>query len=138
MSIARDVEVDATPVMSWAEVKLQHPTRLGIYHRDGRLVSLLTDLGAYNSCYPDAIDPESATMLYTGEGRRGDQGLTPGNRALIAATKTAHAVPVFLKLGVGRWRHTGFWRVTEAAHRFDEEQGRMLWQFTLRRAGDEP
>lgn len=133
MNSARDVAIDATPIMSWAEVKLQHFTRLGIYHRDGRLISLLTDLGTYNSCYPDALDPASATMLYTGEGRRGDQGLTPGNRALLDAIESGHSVPVFLKLGVGRWQHTGFWRVTAAAHRFDEEQNRMLWQFTLQR-----
>lgn len=136
MSDKRDAADEASPVMSWVEVKLQHPTRLGIYHRDGRLLSLLTDLGTYNACYPDALDPAGATMSYTGEGRRGDQGLTPGNRALMDATKTAHSVPVFLKLAVGRWRHTGFWRVTEAAHRYDEEQRRMLWLFTLRRVSD--
>lgn len=123
-------------MLTWAEVKRQHPTRFGIYHREGRLVSLLTDLGTYNSCYPDAFDPAGATLDYTGEGRRGDQGLTPGNRALIDAVEAGHAVPVFLKLGVGRWRHTGFWRVTAAAHRFDDEQGRMLWRFTLARAGE--
>lgn len=137
MSDRRDVADEASSILSWAEVKLQHPTRLGIYHRDGRLLSLLTDLGTYNSCYPDAIDHESATLAYTGEGRRGDQGLTPGNRALIDAIESAHAVPIFLKLGVGRWRHTGFWRVAEAAHRFDEEQNRMLWQFTLERVSGE-
>ena len=124
--------------LTWAEVKCLHPTRLGIYHTNGVLRSLLTDLGAYNSCYPDAVDPAGATMLYTGEGRRGDQGLTPGNRALFDAIESAHAVPVFLKLGVGRWRHTGFWRVTAAAHRYDEAQERMLWLFTLQRVSREP
>lgn len=120
--------------MSWAEVKRQHPTRLGIYHREGVLRSLLTDLGTYNSCYPDALDPAGATMIYTGEGRRGDQGLSPGNRAMLAAIESGHAVPVFLKLAAGCWRHAGLWRVREAAHAYDDAQRRMLWRFTLRRA----
>ncbi len=121
------------PVLTWAEVSRTHRVRNGVHHRGGRLVSLLTDFGRINPCYPDAASEDGLTISYTGEGRRGDQHLSPGNRALLAAVETGHAVPLFNKLGVGRWRHEGFWCVESAEHRFDEREGRMLWRFTLRR-----
>lgn len=123
--------------LSWAEVQRTHGVRHGIHHRNGRLISLLTDFGQINPCYPDTHNSSLSTILYTGEGRRGDQALTPGNRAMLDAIESAHAVPLFLKLAPGRWQHTGFWRVTDAAHRFSKEQGRMLWQFTLTRGKGE-
>lgn len=123
--------------MTWAEVHRTHRSRRGLYHRDGRLISLLTDFGQINPCYPDAHDRSAATITYTGEGRRGDQALTPGNRALLAAIESGHGVPLFLKLAPGRWQHTGCWRVTNSAHRFNQEQNRMLWQFTLTRKQEE-
>ena len=73
------------------------------------------------------------TIYYTGNGRRGDQYLNPGNRALLAAIESNHAVPLFNKLGTGRWQHMGFWRVFEGRQIFDEQENRMLWQFTLKR-----
>jgi hypothetical protein len=121
-------------VLSWAEVQRTHRIRNGVYQRQGRLVSLLTDFGRLNPCYPDtraSDDPD--TITYTGAGRHGDQHLTPANRALLAAIETGHAVPLFNKLGVGQWQHTGFWRVTAARHEFDERENRMLWRFTLKR-----
>lgn len=125
-------------LLLWAEVQRTHRVRHGIYHRNGRLISLLTDFGQINSCYPDTQDASGDRILYTGAGRRGDQMLTPANRALLDAIKTAHTVPLFLKLAPGRWQHVGFWRVSDATHLFSEEQGRMLWQFTLVRAGNPP
>ena len=47
--------------------------------------------------------------------------------------ESRHAVPLFNKLGVGRWQHMGFWRVTSARQRFDETEQRMLWEFTLKK-----
>ncbi len=120
-------------ILTWAEVSRTHPIRNGVYQRGGRLVSLLTDFGRINPCYPDSTDEDRETILYTGEGRRGDQHLSPGNRALLAAIEAGHAVPLFNKLAVGRWQHMGFWRVAAAEHRFDEKEARMLWRFTLRR-----
>jgi hypothetical protein len=120
-------------VLSWAEVNRTHRIRNGVYHRRGRLVSLLTDFGRINPCYPDRPSEDPDTIYYTGEGRRGDQHLSPGNRALLAAIESGHAVPLFNKLGTGRWQHMGFWRVLEASHRFDERENRMLWWFTLKR-----
>ena len=120
-------------VITWAEVSRTHRIRNGVYQREGRLVSLLTDFGRLNPCYPDETAPDGETVYYTGEGRHGDQHLTPGNRALLAAIETGHAVPLFNKLGVGRWQLTGFWRVVSATHRYDERERRMLWRFTLKR-----
>ena len=110
-----------------------HPVRNGVYQRGGRLVSLLTDFGRINPCYPDRVGESPDTIYYTGNGRRGDQYLNPGNRALLAAVESGHSVPLFNKLGVGRWQHMGFWRVTAARQLFDERENRMLWQFTLQR-----
>ena len=121
------------PALTWEEVSRTHRVRNGVYHRDGRLVSLLTDFGRINPCYPDAASEDGDTILYVGEGRRGDQYLTPGNRALLAAVGSGRAVPLFNKLGVGRWQHTGLWRVAAAGHRYDEAGRRMLWRFTLKR-----
>ncbi|HWW74301.1 MAG TPA: hypothetical protein VNZ44_02840 [Pyrinomonadaceae bacterium] len=120
-------------LLTWAEVSRTHRVRNGVYQRGGRLVSLLTDFGRINPCYPDVASPDGETISYTGEGRHGDQLLTPGNRALLDAVETGHAVPLFDKLGVGRWRLTGYWRVAAAEHRFDEREQRMLWRFTLKR-----
>jgi hypothetical protein len=122
----------AEDILTWAEVQLTHRIRNGVYQREGRLVSLLTDFGRINPCYPDTqTDASGLRIHYTGAGRRGDQHLTPANRALLAAIESGHAVPLFNKLAVGRWRHMGYWRVTEAAHQYDPQEDRMLWRFTL-------
>lgn len=123
-------------IISWEEVSRTHKVRNGVYQRDGRLISLLTDFGRINPCYPDHIGDSEDTILYTGNGRRGDQYLNPGNRALLSAIESGHSVPLFNKLAVGRWQHMGFWRVTNARQFFDEKEKRMLWQFTLERVQD--
>jgi hypothetical protein len=120
--------------LTWAEVSRTHRVRNGVYQREGRLVSLLTDFGLINSCYPDRHDDaDPDTIHYVGAGRRGDQHLTPANRALLDAIRTGHAVPLFNKLAVGRWQHTGRWRIADARHEYDERERRMLWRFTLKR-----
>ena len=122
-------------ILTWTEVSRTHRIQNGVYQRGGRLVSLLTDFGRINACYPDALADESdrETIVYTGEGRHGDQHLSPGNRALLSAIESGHAVPLFNKLSVARWQHRGCWRVTAAAHRFDPQENRMRWRFTLQR-----
>jgi hypothetical protein len=130
---------DFGQILTWAEVQRTHKIRNGVYQREGRLVSLLTDFGRINPCYPDrhdAADPD--TIHYTGAGRRGDQHLTPANRALLSAIESAHGVPLFNKLAPGRWQHAGFWRVASARHEFDAAGNRMLWRFTLKRVTGEP
>lgn len=118
---------------SWAEVSRVHRVRMGIYQKNERLISLLTDFGSFNPCYPDKLDPSGESIFYTGNGRRGDQGLTPANRSLLAAIETAHAVPLFNKLKVGEWRFEGFWRVEGGEYVFDTARKRMIWQFVLQR-----
>jgi hypothetical protein len=126
--------LDFGQILTWAEVQRTHKIRNGVYQRGGRLVSLLTDFGRINPCYPDRHDDaDPDTIHYTGAGRRGDQHLTPANRALLSAIESAHAVPLFNKLATGRWQHAGFWRVASARHEFDAAENRMLWRFTLKR-----
>lgn len=116
-----------------------HKIRNGVYQRGGRLISLLTDFGRINPCYPDRQDDADAdTIHYTGAGRHGDQHLTPANRALLAAIESGHSVPLFNKLAAGRWQHAGLWRVASARHEFDAAENRMLWRFTLKRVTGKP
>lgn len=110
-----------------------HRTRNGIYQRNGRLISLLTDFGKINPCYPDFHGETTDTIFYTGAGRRGDQKLDAPNQALMNAVETGVEAPLFNKLSVGRWEFLGFWRVSEGRYIFDEEQERMVWKFTLQR-----
>jgi len=121
-------------IYTWSEVSAIHRVRNGIYQRNGKVISLLTDFGRINPCYPDFHGDTQDVIHYTGSGRRGDQKLDPANRALNNAVTNGHSVPLFNKLGVGRWEFTGFWIVTDAQYVFDEEQSRMLWKFTLVRA----
>jgi hypothetical protein len=127
-------EAPSGEILSWAEVNRTHRIQNGVYQRNGRLISLLTDFGRINPCYPDRADESGNRIYYTGAGRRGDQSLSPANRALLAAIESQHAVPLFNKLAVGRWQHMGFWRVIEGRQFFNEQENRMLWQFTLERA----
>jgi hypothetical protein len=120
-------------IFSWSDVSEVHRVRNGIYHRNGKIISLLTDFGRINPCYPDYHGDTAETIHYTGAGRRGDQKLDPPNRALFNAIETRHAVPLFNKLSVGRWEFTGFWKVIGGEYVFDEKQTRMLWKFTLQR-----
>ena len=126
-------ESAAGEILSWDEVSRTHAIRKGVYQRGGRLVSLLTDFGRINPCYPDRPVGDTGAIHYTGEGRRGDQLLTPGNRALLAAIESGHSVPLFNKLAAGCWQHLGFWRVVAGEQRFDTGENRMLWWFTLKR-----
>ena len=121
-------------VLSWNDVSDVHKIRSGIYQRNGRLISLLTDFGLINPCYPDFHGETRDTIFYTGSGRHGDQKLDAANRALFDAIETKLSVPLFNKLAVGRWQFTGFWRVTNGEYVFDDKQERMIWRFTLRRA----
>ena len=121
-------------VLSWNDVSDVHKIRNGIYQRNGRLLSLLTDFGRINPCYPDFHGETRDTIFYTGSGRHGDQKLDAANRALFDAIETKLSVPLFNKLAVGRWQFTGFWRVTNGEYVFDDEHERMIWRFTLRRA----
>jgi len=118
-------------IYSWSEINEIHKVRHGIYQRDGVLISLLTDFGKINQCYPDTRGETTDTILYTGAGRRGDQRLDSFNQAMFNAIESKHAVPLFNKLAVGRWECLGIWRVIKGKYIFDESQNRMVWKFTL-------
>jgi hypothetical protein len=120
-------------ILSWAEVSEIHKTRNGIYQRNEQLISLLTDFGRINPCYPDFHGQTTETIFYTGAGRRGDQKMDAPNRALLRAAGNEAAVPLFNKLSVGRWEFMGFWRIVEGNYVFDEGQERMVWKFRLER-----
>lgn len=123
-------------IYSWSEVSRTHRIRNGIYQRNGRLISLLTDFGRINPCYPDYHGTSNETIFYTGSGRRGDQKLDPANRALLDAVGTDLAVPLFNKPSPGKWEFLGHWQVIDGKFLFDEKQNRMLWKFTLQKYSD--
>ena len=119
---------------SWNDVSEIHKTRHGIYQRNERIISLLTDFGRINPCYPDFHGKIAETIFYTGAGRRGDQKLNVYNRALLNAVERGDKAPLFNKLAVGCWEFLGFWQVIEGKYIFDETNDRMIWQFTLKRS----
>jgi hypothetical protein len=127
-------ELEVGDILSWNDVSDFHKIRNGIYQRHGRLISLLTDFGRINPCYPDFHGDSRDVIFYTGSGRRGDQKLDAANRALLDAIETKLSVPLFNKLAVGRWEFTGFWQVTNGSYVFDDERERMVWRFKLTRA----
>lgn len=133
LSSANLKELTIGDILSWNDVSYVHKIRNGIYQRNGRLKSLLTDFGRINPCYPDFHGDNRDVIYYTGSGRRGDQKLDAANRAMLDAIETKLSVPLFNKLAVGRWEFTGFWRVTEGKYVFDEERQRMVWRFALER-----
>ena len=121
-------------VFSWNEVSEIHRSRNGIYQRRGKLVSLLTDFGKINPCYPDFHGDTRDVIHYTGSGRRGNQKLDPANRALLDAIESGISVPLFNKLGVNRWEFMGYWQAADGKYIYDESAERMVWKFTLKRS----
>ena len=135
MPIETDLHTTRTGTLfTWSEVSEIHKIRNGIYQWNGRLISLLTDFGRINPCYPDFHGETTDTIFYTGSGRRGDQKLDAANRALLDAAGTDQAVPLFNKLSVNRWEFTGFWSILDGQYIYDEIQKRMVWKFTLVRS----
>lgn len=120
-------------IFTWNEVSEIHKIRNGIYQQKGKLISLLTDFGKINTCYPDFHGDSAETIFYTGAGRRGDQKLDSFNQAMLNAVESKHFVPLFNKLKVGAWQFLGFWCVTEGTYIFDDAQNRMIWKFKLER-----
>lgn len=120
-------------IFTWNEVSEIHKVRNGIYQKKEKLISLLTDFGKINPCYPDFEGENSDTIFYTGAGRHGDQKLDAPNRAMFAAIKRGTSVPLFNKLTVGRWEFLGFWRIIEGKYIYEEKGERMVWKFKLQR-----
>jgi len=127
-------ETNIGDIFSWDQISIIHKTRNGIYQRNGRLISLLTDFGRINPCYPDVHGDTQDSILYTGNGRRGDQKLDAQNRALLNAIPLEISVPLFNKLKPGRWEFLGHWSVTDGKYIYDQSQQRMVWKFTLEKS----
>lgn len=127
---------DIGRIFSWNEVARVHRTRHGIYQKNGRLISLLTDFGRLNPCYPDVHGETAATIFYTGAGRRGDQKLDVYNRALCDAVRLRTVVPLFCKQKVNAWEFMGYWQVADAAYVFEEKNARRVWSFVLKKSGE--
>ena len=123
-------------ILSWDQVSTIHKIRNGIYQRNGILISLLTDFGRINPCYPDTQGETPNLILYTGNGRRGDQKLNAQNRALLDAIPSEISVPLFNKLAPGRWEFLGHWRITGARYIYDEKRERWVWTFALEKIND--
>ncbi len=126
-------EEDVGKVCSWSEVSTVHKTYNGIYQRKGRLISLLTDFGKINPCYPDFEGENPDTIFYTGAGRRGDQKLDVRNQAMINAIKNETVVPLFLKMAVNQWKFMGYWQVIDSEYIYEEKHERNVWSFVLKR-----
>lgn len=135
MSLNFDLS-DVGRIFSWSEVSKIHRSRNGIYQSHGKVVSLLTDFGRINPCYPDFHGDTSDVIHYTGSGRRGNQKLDAANRALLDAVESNASVPLFNKLAPGRWEYLGNWQVTDGIYIFDEKTSRMVWKFTLHKVDD--
>lgn len=120
-------------IYSWDAVSEIHKSRNGIYQRDGELVSLLTDFGKINPCYPDFTGETADEIFYTGAGRRGDQKLDIWNKAMLAAIGSKDKFPLFCKLKVNQWKFMGFWQITKGEYIFDDIRQRMVWKFRLKK-----
>ncbi len=127
-------QIEIGDILSWDNVSEIHKVRNGIYQKEGKLISLLTDLGQINPCYPDFQNETADRIFYTGAGRRGDQKLDIWNQSMIEAVKSKIKVPLFCKLSIGKWRFMGFWKVFEAKYIFEENNERMVWKFTLQKS----
>jgi hypothetical protein len=124
---------DIGKVFTWNEVGEIHKVRNGIYQRNGKLISLLTDFGKINPCYPDFEGENPDTIFYTGAGRRGDQKLDVYNQAMHDAIQNQTEVPLFCKIDVNKWEFMSFWKVIDAEYIYEEKNERNVWSFVLKR-----
>jgi hypothetical protein len=118
-------------ILTWEEVSEIHKSRNGIYQKNGKLISLLTDFGKLTPYYPDFTGNTENEIFYTGAGRRGDQKLDIWNRAMINEVNTKNNFPLFCKLKIGVWKFLGYWQISNAEYIFDEKNERMIWKFKL-------
>lgn len=130
-TILKNIEIG--DVLPWDKVSEIHKTRHGIYQQNGKLISLLTDFGKINPCYPDFTGESADEIFYTGAGRRGDQKLDIWNKAMLEAIESRNRVPLFCKLKVNQWKFMGLWRVMKGEYIFDNFRERMVWKFRLKR-----
>lgn len=120
-------------ILTWSDVSEIHKSRNGIYQKQGKLISLLTDFGQLTPYYPDFTGKNDDEIFYTGAGRRGDQKLDIWNRAMLEEVNSKRIFPLFCKQKVGVWKFLGYWKIAEASYIFDEKTSRMVWKFRLKK-----
>lgn len=109
--------------MSWREVLVIHKTLRGIGWE-----SLLVDRG--ESGYRNEFLPDGR-IVYPGEGLRGNQQPTGGNRILLEAYADKRPMRVFAREGPNRWRDLGKYRVEKVQYSWLALERRYIYRFTL-------
>jgi hypothetical protein len=109
--------------------------RKGILRRGAELGIIFAYRGARRVHYGDELRYKQGEVLYIGEGKRGNQMLTPGNRALLNAIDARTPVRLFLDCGdvfkPKKLLYAGEWKVV--GHRYGKIGGvRRVYQFRLR------
>jgi hypothetical protein len=109
--------------------------RKGILRRGAELGIIFAYRGARRVHYGDELRYKQGEVLYIGEGKRGDQTLTAGNRALVNAIDMRTPVKLFLDCGdvfkPKKLLYAGEWKVV--GYRYGKIGGaRKVYQFRLR------
>jgi hypothetical protein len=109
--------------------------RKGILRRGAELGIIFAYRGARRVHYGDKLRHRQGEVLYIGEGKRGDQKLTPGNKALLTAIDAKTPLKLFLDCGdvfkPKKLLYAGEWKVV--SHRYGKIGGaRRVYQFRLR------
>jgi len=110
-------------MLSWKEVLAEHKTLRGI-GKD----SLLVDRG--ESGYKNRFLPDGS-ILYPGEGLRGNQQPRGGNQILLDALESQKPLRLYLREGLNRWVRLGLYRVEAVEYRWEEGERRYVYWFRL-------
>ncbi len=108
----------------------------GILCRNGDIAIIFEYKGSRRVHYGDRLDYHKGQITYVGEGKSGDQKLTPRNQALITACETGREIKLFMDCGdvfkPKRLLYAGKWMVVGNAYtRLPEDPTRSVFQFTL-------
>lgn len=109
--------------MRWLEVLKIHKTLRGI-----GAYSLLVDRGESGYCNRFL---EGGQILYPGEGLKGNQQPTRGNRVLLEALSTRRSLQVFCREEANHWTHLGPYRVASVEYLLEPSQNRYIYWFLL-------
>ena len=113
----------------WADVRGAHGGRRGIRKLPDGGLSLLLDYGlsGYLNCW------EGEVLHYLGQGKTGDQIVTPATALMFDALEHALPARVWERVRPGEWYDLGTFEVIGVERR--EVGGRMVFDFRLKRAG---
>lgn len=123
----------------WYEAKGQVRAEYGEYWkgillRNSKVAVIYNFAGARRIHYGDEFDPSTGTIKYIGEGKTGDQSLTPRNQRLQQMSGTGALLDLFLDCGdlfsPKKLLCAGKWTVANSA--FELLDGRKVYLFTLK------